>query len=152
MPDRPRVRFAPIEAGLVLAALVSGQALSSKPGYRITKIDVSGGVAGLLVSHDNGRGLNPGEVPRLGSDSATNYIVSLFDYTCVHCRALHPLQFDISLYVATAQSIGDARLPQLMIGDVITHGAVGTVAELSKLIARHTPLTEPANRAELPRP
>jgi hypothetical protein len=31
------------------------------------------------------------DVPMLGSPDSTNIIVYLFDYTCSHCRALHPI-------------------------------------------------------------
>jgi uncharacterized membrane protein len=30
-------------------------------------------------------------VPMMGSPDATNVIISLFDYTCPHCRSLHPI-------------------------------------------------------------
>jgi uncharacterized membrane protein/thiol-disulfide isomerase/thioredoxin len=31
------------------------------------------------------------ELPMMGSPDATNLIVCLLDYTCIHCRALHPI-------------------------------------------------------------
>jgi hypothetical protein len=33
-------------------------------------------------------------VPMIGSPDASNVIVCLFDYTCPHCRALHPILLD----------------------------------------------------------
>jgi uncharacterized membrane protein len=35
--------------------------------------------------------INLGEVPMLGSPDAPHVIVCLLDYTCTHCRALHPI-------------------------------------------------------------
>ena len=32
-----------------------------------------------------------GDIPMLGSPDAPNVIVCLVDYTCIHCRALHPI-------------------------------------------------------------
>lgn len=35
--------------------------------------------------------LNLNEVPMIGPSNAPHIVVSLFDYTCHHCRALHPM-------------------------------------------------------------
>jgi hypothetical protein len=178
------------------------------------------------------------ELPHLGSPSATNFIVSLFDYTCSHCRDLHPLlkvaeqrysgqlcvislptpldsacnplilltsrananaceyarlglavwrarreafrEFDdwlfasatphrltrraqgrgvdrqrsvgparsatlgwtanfrwTSHYEANARAIGDAHLPQIIVGDVVMHGKVDSVQDLLHLLEQH---------------
>jgi uncharacterized membrane protein len=81
---------AALAAGLGLVELVAGQVGVRKQLYKLS----AGGSAGsgrLMVLHGGKFKLDPAELPRLGSDSATNYLVSLFDYTCVHCRAMHPL-------------------------------------------------------------
>ena len=36
------------------------------------------------------------DVPMLGSSDASHVIVCLFDYTCMHCRALHPILVEMS--------------------------------------------------------
>jgi len=51
------------------------------------------------------------------------------------------LETDIEVYQANAPLIADARLPQLVIGNVITHGAIETQDQLLALIERHLPMT-----------
>ena len=80
-----------VGAVLVLGTLVVGQIAVSKRLYALNRIDAARGPSRELKLHGGKFRLNPDEVPRLGSASATNFIVSLFDYTCIHCRALHPL-------------------------------------------------------------
>jgi uncharacterized membrane protein/protein-disulfide isomerase len=76
-----------------LAVLITGQLAVKKPLYIVTAMS-----ARAYASHSrtltlyNGQfDLDPDALPLIGSPSATNYIVSLFDYTCKHCRRLHPL-------------------------------------------------------------
>jgi uncharacterized membrane protein len=45
----------------------------------------------LLSVYSNSFLLKLDEVPMMGSPDASNVIVSLFDYTCPHCRSLHPI-------------------------------------------------------------
>ncbi len=45
----------------------------------------------LLSLYGNQFQLKLDSVPMMGSPDATNFIVCLFDYTCPHCRALHPM-------------------------------------------------------------
>ena len=45
----------------------------------------------LLSLYSNQFMLQLDAVPMMGSPDATNVIVCLFDYTCSHCRALHPI-------------------------------------------------------------
>ena len=35
--------------------------------------------------------LDVADLPRMGNRDATNVVVHLFDYSCKHCRALHPM-------------------------------------------------------------
>ncbi|HXP61792.1 MAG TPA: vitamin K epoxide reductase family protein [Dongiaceae bacterium] len=85
------LRFSAVGAVLVLGTLVIGQMAVSKRLYALNRIDAARGLSRELKLHGGKFRLDPDEVPRLGSASATNFIVSLFDYTCIHCRALHPL-------------------------------------------------------------
>ncbi len=45
----------------------------------------------VLSLYSNEFVLKLDEVPMIGSPGASNIIVCLFDYTCSHCRALHPI-------------------------------------------------------------
>lgn len=245
---------------LGLAVLVIGQAAVNQRLYLVSPLSGSSALSGgqLLLHHGTFK-LNAGELPRLGSSSATNFIVSVFDYTCTHCRALHPLLMaaeskysgqlaiislpmpldancnplflvtapanensceyarlalavwrarpevfrefddwmftspappalrearrkaqmlagkqalevalsgawikrqldtDIALYQANGRMIGDARLPQLVIGDVVTHGTMQRLEDLTQLLQLHLPLrptdaTDPASSSSSSQP
>lgn len=45
----------------------------------------------LLSLYGDEFALNLDELPTIGSPGASNIIVYLFDYTCAHCRQLHPI-------------------------------------------------------------
>jgi uncharacterized membrane protein len=45
----------------------------------------------VLSLYSNAFVLKLDAVPMIGSPDATNVIICLFDYTCPHCRALHPI-------------------------------------------------------------
>jgi len=51
-------------------------------------------------------------VPMIGSPEATNIIVSLFDYTCPHCRSLHPIL--VETQQALSNQLGIVCLPLAM--------------------------------------
>jgi hypothetical protein len=79
-----------------VAILVAGQVAYQRIGFSLTRVG-----SGVAVAPGNGTGrrfeiydgkfrFNLGEVPLLGSPGASNVIVSLFDYTCQHCRVMHP--------------------------------------------------------------
>ena len=79
-------------AVLGFAVLVAGQVLVKKRLYGLGELAVQAAPSSQRVVLFNGRfALDPGEVPVLGSASAREFAVCLFDYTCVHCRRLHPL-------------------------------------------------------------
>ena len=226
-----------------LAILVVGQVAVKKRLYAVTHLSRQpGAVSQRVLLHEGRFRLDPKELPVLGSAGATNFIVSVFDYTCTHCRALHPLlqtaaekysdrlgiitlpmpldaacnplilvtasanrdaceyaklalavwrakpeafrqfddwlfagtapppldsvrtnaetivgkdalqraltsswvtrqlQTDIALYQANGRLVGDGRLPQLVIGNVISHGAIENREDLLELIERHLQL------------
>ena len=241
-----RDRLDVIAAAIGLAILVTGQMAVPKRIYAVTHFPgQSGGMLTQVLLHDGRFRLDPKELPILGSATMTNFIVSFFDYTCSHCRALHPLlkaaaekyqdrftvielpvpldaecnplilitapanqdaceyarlglavchakreaygefedwlfatpaippldevrshaailvgqealdralssvwvqrqlETDIALYQANARAVGDGLLPQLVMGNVITHGAIETQSELNQLIEKNM-LTTPA--------
>ena len=45
----------------------------------------------LLSLYSNSFVLKLDQLPLMGSPDASNLVVSLFDYTCPHCRSLHPI-------------------------------------------------------------
>jgi uncharacterized membrane protein len=45
----------------------------------------------LLSLYSNAFVLKLDQVPLMGSPDASNVVVSVFDYTCPHCRSLHPI-------------------------------------------------------------
>ncbi len=85
-------------AGLVgVALLIGGQILLLKPTNSVSTITAPAVVASAAVA-DRVLSLYDGRIqldlktsPRIGSPSAPHVIVSLFDYTCPHCRSLHEL-------------------------------------------------------------
>jgi uncharacterized membrane protein/protein-disulfide isomerase len=245
--SRRRVGLSVGAAIVGLAILVAGQMAVKKRLYAVTYFSrQSEGTSTQVLLHDGRFRLDPKELPVMGSSTATNFIVSFFDYTCSHCRALHPLlkaaeekyagrlgiitlpvpldadcnplilftapanqnaceyaklglavwharpeafrefddwlfdspeipalgearthaamlvgqealdsaltnawvnrqlQTDIALYQANAREVGDGLLPQLVIGDVVTHGAIETQDQLTQLIETHM-FTSPAH-------
>ncbi len=78
---------------LGLAVLITGQVAVKKRLYLVTSnpTPALGHPARQIRLYEGQFSLNPDELPLLGSPAATNFIVGLFDYTCSHCRHLHPL-------------------------------------------------------------
>ncbi len=76
-----------------IALLIGGQFLRVKPTNRVSPMpppSVAESPASRTLSlYDGLFQLDLNEVPRLGSADAPHVIVSLFDYTCHHCRSLH---------------------------------------------------------------
>lgn len=233
-----------VASGLGLMILIGGQLVVKKPLYALSALGPgsSGLKSGTLRLFDGQFKIEPQELPVYGSAGATNLIVSLFDYTCIHCRHLHPLlkaaaahyagrlgiislpvpldadcnplifltspanqhacdyarlslavwrarpaafvefdewlfapasvpsleearqkaetlagkealdralhsawvskqlKTDINLYTASSRAARDARLPQLIIGNVTMRGSVDTLDDLLHLIEQHTAL------------
>lgn len=229
-----------LAAALGLTALVAGQSAVAKRFYQVSLAGAHSAFGEDVIRLHGGKfKLDPKGLPGVGVAGATNYIVSLFDYTCIHCRALHgllkqaqeesrggfgvitlpvpldagcnplivitaeantgaceyarlalavwkarpesfaefdewmlaspkvpsldatrakaeelvgkpaletalasgwvarQLQIDVSLYQANARAVGDAHLPQLIIGDAIVHGAIDTSTELKRVLEEH---------------
>ena len=240
----PETRFhsltsSALAALIALMVLIVGQVVLRKGFYVVSPLSASSDAARRLSLHHGQFQLSPGDLPFLGAASATNVIVSVFDYTCVHCRELHPIlkmaearfsgrlgiiclpapldaecnpsffltapanehacdyaklalavwraradafrefddwlfasdrqpplsearakaealvgkkaleealgnrwvvhqiQMNVALYQANGRVIGDARLPQLVIGDAISHGAIERLDDLLLLLEQH---------------
>jgi uncharacterized membrane protein/protein-disulfide isomerase len=94
-PEHSRTTGLPLGLGLCFlgfAVLVAGQVLVKKRLYGITVFGVQSGQNPRQLVLFNGRfALDPDELPLTGSNTAPGFVILLFDYTCVHCRRLHPL-------------------------------------------------------------
>jgi protein-disulfide isomerase len=245
----------PLRAGLLLgllgfAALIAGQfVFAERLGYVLIPASFGGRSPMGRLTLDSGRiGLEPRELPMIGPSSARGFVVGLYDYTCTHCRRLHPLlreaqehfagrmafvmlpvpleadcnpmipvtdpsnrgacdyarlalavcrgrpeafreyddwlfagdepptlaeararaeqlmgkapleqalgdpwvgrqiATDVRLYIATSQATNSLRLPQLIFADAAVSGSVESAAELERIIAERTPLTQSEGR------
>jgi hypothetical protein len=78
-----------------LALLIAGQVLYQRPTYMVQSLGATnrpattGSVARLFSIHDGKFQFNLREIPLIGSPEAPHIVVSLFDYTCHHCRLMH---------------------------------------------------------------
>ncbi len=76
-----------------LALLIAGQTFVRKTLYRVTQVSANppAASAGTLRLFNDQFHLDPDDLPLIGTSVSSNYMISLFDYTCSHCRKLHPL-------------------------------------------------------------
>jgi uncharacterized membrane protein len=99
-----------VALGLVGAAALIGGQFAVRPrrfAVRALAAGIPSGASELRL--DGGRVvLDPDRVPRIGPAGAPTVVVALFDYTCPHCRRMHPL-----LEAAVARSGG--RLAVLLL-------------------------------------
>jgi uncharacterized membrane protein/protein-disulfide isomerase len=253
-PTRPPVPK-PVRAGLLLgglgfAALIGGQfVFAGRLGYVLIPVSLGGRPTTGQLILDSGRiALEPKALPMIGPSSARGFVVGLYDYTCTHCRRLHPLlreaeehfagrvafvmlpvpleagcnpmipvtdpanrgacdyarlalavwrarpeafreydawlfggdtvpalaeararagrligtaaleraladpwigrqiATDVRLYIAASQATNSLRLPQLIFADAAISGSVESAAELERIIAERTPLTQSDGR------
>jgi uncharacterized membrane protein len=90
-----RVRRIWLVSAAGLALLIAGQVLYERPTYMVQSLGATnrpaatGSVARLFSIHDGKFQLNLRETPLIGSPEAPHVVVSLFDYTCHHCRLMH---------------------------------------------------------------
>ena len=68
----------------IAAALAAQTPLPPSPGVRLIG-------PRLLSLYSNAFMLKLDTIPMIGTPDASNVIVSLYDYNCPHCRALHPV-------------------------------------------------------------
>ncbi|HXG49018.1 MAG TPA: vitamin K epoxide reductase family protein [Methylomirabilota bacterium] len=95
-PEHPR-SLAGVIAGVAgVMVLVAGQLVHQPRTFAVQPVEVVEGTkapppARRVHSIYNGQfNLDVQDVPLLGSVSAPHLLVSLFDYTCHHCRLMHP--------------------------------------------------------------
>jgi uncharacterized membrane protein len=80
---------------LAIAALSAGQSVGVPPTHAVVSVPASEPLAGRQMEILDGRfGIDLDEVPIIGHPDAPAVIISLFDYTCRHCRRMHQLLLD----------------------------------------------------------
>jgi hypothetical protein len=91
---------------LGFAVLLGGQLLVRSHSYGLAAMATQTGRSPRQLALFNGRfALSPDDLPLIGPKSAPAFMVCLFDYTCIHCRRLHPLLKD-----AAARSKGQISI------------------------------------------
>jgi uncharacterized membrane protein len=65
----------------------------------------------LLSVYSNAFLLKLDQLPLMGSPDASNLIVSLFDYTCPHCRSLHPILLETQRLFSNRLGIVSLPMP-----------------------------------------
>jgi protein-disulfide isomerase len=65
----------------------------------------------LLQLHEGEFTLDLHDVPLLGSADAPCVLVHLFDYSCPHCRALHPMLVDLQRQMSNQVAIASLLVP-----------------------------------------
>jgi uncharacterized membrane protein/protein-disulfide isomerase len=89
---RPPVRKAAL---LATATLLAGQWVPRPATHQVVSVPASQPVAGRQMEILDGRfKLDLDKVPIIGHPEAPAVIISLFDYTCRHCRRMHHLLLD----------------------------------------------------------
>lgn len=84
--------FALTMALLSISTLILGQIMIKARLFAVSRfLNESRWNSNSVVLYGGAFRLRPDELPTIGAGAGTNFIVSLFDYTCSHCRALHPL-------------------------------------------------------------
>jgi hypothetical protein len=103
-----KLAFAAV-GGLVL--LVVGQLVFTPRMYSL--FGVKGGElkASTFKIHGGAFAFNLAGVPLMGSPQATNAILSLFDYTCHHCRETHHLLEQVSQKFSNELAIVNLPMP-----------------------------------------
>jgi len=124
-----------LKVGLVFGlvgttVLIGGQfVVLERAGYVLVPLSLGGRAPKGQLTLDSGRfGLDPDALPGMGPASAQGFVVGLFDYTCTHCRRLHPL-------LKEAQAHFAGRLTFIMLPVPLETGCNPMI-----------PLTDPANR------
>jgi uncharacterized membrane protein len=65
----------------------------------------------VLSLYSNAFLLKLDQVPLMGSPDASNMIISVFDYTCPHCRALHPILLETQRLFSNRLGIVSLPMP-----------------------------------------
>jgi protein-disulfide isomerase len=101
-PIRPGFKAGLLLGLLGIAILIGGQfAALHVVRYEVVSFSIGGhSSAGRLNLYSGRFELDPDALPTLGSSSAPGFVVGLYDYTCTHCRRLHPLLKDVQARLA----------------------------------------------------
>jgi uncharacterized membrane protein len=75
----------------VFAVLAVGQAAVKKQMFASTPLAGASPPGPARNLQLGAISLDPDQLPMIGASGGTNFVICLFDYTCAHCRRLHPL-------------------------------------------------------------
>jgi hypothetical protein len=77
---------------LGLLILILGQSFVRTQRYRVASLQVADAAAPSRLSLYSGRfDIDPQALPEMGTAGAPRLLICLFDYTCEHCRKVHPM-------------------------------------------------------------
>ncbi|HOW66305.1 MAG TPA: vitamin K epoxide reductase family protein [Candidatus Paceibacterota bacterium] len=117
-PFRPGDMLLPTAGAVgVVLVLVVGQALHQPKTYQSTLITagISAGSATMparkIRIYDGECEFQLNEVPLMGKPDAEHVLVSLFDYTCYHCRQVHPILVEASRQFSNQLAIVNLPMP-----------------------------------------
>ena len=97
---------------LAVATLLAGQWLGEPPTHTVVSVPASEPVEGRQMEILDGRfRLDLDKVPIIGHPDAPAVIISLFDYTCRHCRRMHQLLLDAEKAHRGALAIANLPMP-----------------------------------------
>ena len=110
-PSIPPVAVAP-RTNTPVALVTNLAAATSAPPAPVPAPALAPGPASRVLSlHGGAFQINLAEVPMIGPSNAPHVIVSLFDYTCHHCRQLHPLLVEAQRHFANQLGIVSLPMP-----------------------------------------
>lgn len=101
----------------LLAVLIAGQLLVEKQrnvvkaGATSTVLDSTKSQQREIQLHDGKFRLLVNELPMIGSPTATNLMVSLFDYSCHYCREMHGLLLEAQQHLSNQLGIVSLPMP-----------------------------------------
>jgi uncharacterized membrane protein len=90
---------------LALAAALAAQA-AQPPSPHPSRVGPR-----LLSLYSNAFVIKLDQVPLMGSPDASNLVVSLYDYTCPHCRSLHPILLETQRQFSNRLGIVSLPMP-----------------------------------------
>jgi thiol-disulfide isomerase/thioredoxin len=112
--SRLRLRLWSGLAGLLCVSAIGVAQTLHQP--RTFAVDSSAGLTSrraprVVELHDGAFKIDLSETPVLGEVSATNVLVHLFDYTCPHCRRLHPVLKQLHQALSNRVAIASLLVP-----------------------------------------
>jgi uncharacterized membrane protein len=115
--DRSQIKMIGLAALGGVAILIAGQTLHQTPTFLVKR----GGAAGLATPKSGGSRqfsilngkfqLNLEEEPLIGRPNAPHVMISLFDYTCNHCREMHGYLTQVHMTLSNQLAIVNLPMP-----------------------------------------